>query len=549
MISRRSARIALVGVSGFVLVACSAVLGFDDRLGATAAGVDGSVPPVEGIDSQVPIDAAKDAPTDAFVTDSPTGVAVIVSASQNPTTFGAEVTFTALAAGNMAIPTGTITFTDGAAALGTIAIEAKDGVGRALLKTSVLTAGLHTIKATYDGDSRYAAGSAGSSVIDVKHASTTTVLASTPNPAPADQNITFTATVSSSLAAPLDGNVTFKDGATTLGTSAVSSGTAVLTVPLAGGLHSVTARYDGNANMAASSSAAVNQAMTGPRCQGAAANCGAAMNLSCCVSATVPGGSFSRSFDGTGTYNNATNTATVSAFVLDRFEVTVGRYRAFLAAGKGTQVSPPALNDGAHPLIASSGWLSSFDTALAVNLPALTTALKCTFPVEGSHTWTDAPGANETKPMTCLNWYDALAFCAWDGGRLPTEAEWNFTAAEGSQQRVRAFSNPASSTFIDPAYAVYNQLSSLAVGSRTLGNGVWGHSDLSGNVWEWVLDYGGGYPNPCVNCANLNTNANRIFRGGGYVYTEFDTTASRRGTGGPGFRGNDVGVRCARAAP
>lgn len=545
MISRRSSRVAFTGLLGFVLVACSAVLGFDDRLGAPAApGVDGSQPPVDVVDSQAPIDA----PSDVIVIDSPTGVAVVVSASQNPSSFGASVTFTAIAAGNTAIPTGTVTFTDGAAALGKIALEPKDAFSRALFTTSALSAGMHTITATYDGDSRYSAGSAGSSVIDVKQATTTTTLASTPNPASADQNITFTATVSTTLAGPIDGNVSFKEGATTLGTVPLSSGTAVLTLPLAGGFHPVVATYEGTANIGTSSSSVVSQAMTGPGCQGVAASCGAGGNVSCCASATVPGGTFSRSYDGV-TYNIATNTATVSAFALDRFEITVSRYRAFVMAGKGTQASPPAAGDGAHPLIASSGWNSAYDALLPVDTAALTTAVTvgCTFPGAGAHTWTDLPGANELKPMNCLNWYDVFAFCAWDGGRLPTEAEWNFAAAAGSQQRVRPYSVPASSTFIDPVYAVYNQAGPLVVGAKPLGNGLWGHSDLSGNVWEWALDYGGGYPNPCVDCANLTTNANRIFRGGGYAYNEFDTTASRRGTGGPGFRGHDVGGRCARA--
>jgi len=535
---RRSSLVALSGLFGFALFACSAVLGFDDRLGAPATPPDAQdlpdVPVVVIVDSQAPVDAV--------VTDSPTGVGVVVSASQNPSTFGTSVSFTAVVAGNGAVPTGTVTFTEGAASLGTLPLETKGGVGNAVFTTSALNAGAHIIKATYDGDSRYAAGSAGTAAIDVNKATTTTMLASTPNPATADQTITFTATVTP---ASLAGNVSFKEGATTLGTVALAGGTAVLALPLAGGFHSVVATYDGDANFAVSTSAVLSQAMTGPGCRGVAANCGAALNTSCCSSAMVPGGTYARSYDGTATYNVATNTATVSAFVLDTYEVTVSRYRAFVMAGKGTQASPPAAGDGAHPLVASSGW--AFDTFLPVDTAALTAAVKCTFPLDGAATWTDAPGANETKPMNCLTWYDSFAFCAWDGGRLPTEAEWNFTAAAGSQQRVRPFSVPASSTFINPSYAVYNAQGVLAVGSRTLGNSLWGHNDMSGNVWEWVLDYGGGYPNPCVDCANLTTNANRVFRGGGYIFNEFDTTSSRRGTGGPGFRGNDVGVRCARA--
>jgi formylglycine-generating enzyme required for sulfatase activity len=105
----------------------------------------------------------------------------------------------------------------------------------------------------------------------------------------------------------------------------------------------------------------------------------------------VPGGTFYRSYDGVD-FTNKSYPATVSDFYLDKYEITVGRFRAFVNAGMGTQASPPAAGAGAHPGITGSGWDSTRNTNLSANTAALTTALKCdaTYP-----TWTDTAGGNE----------------------------------------------------------------------------------------------------------------------------------------------------------
>jgi sulfatase modifying factor 1 len=107
-----------------------------------------------------------------------------------------------------------------------------------------------------------------------------------------------------------------------------------------------------------------------------------------------------------------------------------------------------------------------------------------------------------------------FAFCAWDGGYLPTEAD--YAASGGSEQRAYPWSSPADSVTIGPTYASYSCLGDglagctttdcIPVGSHPAGNGRWGQSDLGGNVHEWILDladFPGTYPNPCVDCAEL----------------------------------------------
>jgi formylglycine-generating enzyme len=106
-------------------------------------------------------------------------------------------------------------------------------------------------------------------------------------------------------------------------------------------------------------------------------------------------GNVSRGYDAAAdAYNDMNFPATVSSFVLDKYEVTVGRFRQFVEAGEGAQGSPPAAGAGAHPRLAGSGWDSAWNTNLAVDTAALKGRVKC----DSTHqTWTDAPGVNEKR--------------------------------------------------------------------------------------------------------------------------------------------------------
>jgi formylglycine-generating enzyme required for sulfatase activity len=269
----------------------------------------------------------------------------------------------------------------------------------------------------------------------------------------------------------------------------------------------------------------------------------------------VPGGTFYRTYDG-GYYNDMGYPATVSDFYMDKFEITVGRFRQFVNAGKGTQTSPPAAGDGEHPLIPDSGWNTAWNT----NLPATASALMAALKSRSSYyqTWTDTAGGNESRPINYITWYDAFAFCAWDGGRLATEAEWNYAAAGGSEQRCYPWSSPASSTTIDHSYARYYDGLALTailsvVGSTPSGNGKWGHADLAGNVDEWVRDsYSDPYTVPCDDCASLivaNPTLNpddRAVRGGSFRENTSVLLSAHRGAGSSTERDDYLGARCVR---
>ncbi|WP_437932642.1 SUMF1/EgtB/PvdO family nonheme iron enzyme [Sorangium sp. So ce291] len=261
----------------------------------------------------------------------------------------------------------------------------------------------------------------------------------------------------------------------------------------------------------------------------------------------MPGGTFDR-------VNDPMYPATVSGFRLDTYEITVGRFRAFVEAGKGTQADPPARDAGAHPKIRESGWNSDWNRELTPDNAAMKVALRCPDAI-----WTDFPEQNEHHPMTCMTWFEAFAFCIWDGGRLPTETEWNYAAAGGAEQRAY----PWGAT-IDASRAAYGCLGNgdeavkcsmedfLPVGSRApAGNAKWGMADMAGNAGELVLDvYQLGFPVPCRDCARLEGNTeNRVFRGGTawtdglYVATDGQSAES------PHNRNSFVGARCARDLP
>ncbi len=298
---------------------------------------------------------------------------------------------------------------------------------------------------------------------------------------------------------------------------------------------------------------------------GAGNDCGPAGDAGCCTSPAVTGGSFSRSYDGVSSgYTDAQYAATVSDFRLDAFEITVGRFRAFVDAVVGGWT--PAAGAGKHAHLGAGsglgdgngGYEPGWDVAWNVNLPAAKstwdgdTGLGCN---AGYQTWTSAAGSNERRPINCATWFEVEAFCIWDGGFLPSEAEWNYAAAGGAEQRVYPWSSPASETTIDCSHAnlfattYCNASFAVDVGSQSpLGDGKWGQSDLAGNTSEWVTD---AYQSPygatqCSDCASQASPALRVYRGGSFDNVAPYLLASSRGYNAPSGRSYSLGARCAR---
>ena len=177
--------------------------------------------------------------------------------SLNPSVFGQAVTFTATVTGGTRTQTGNINFKDGSATIGTVALN---GSGVASFTTTALAAGSHSITAQYAGDVNSSPSTSTILSQTVNAASTSASLTSSLNLSVFGQAVTFSATVTGGTGTPT-GNVSFKDGVTTIGTVVLnSSGVASLaTSTLAAGSHSITAQYAGDANFNGTTSAALSQ--------------------------------------------------------------------------------------------------------------------------------------------------------------------------------------------------------------------------------------------------------------------------------------------------
>jgi sulfatase modifying factor 1 len=259
---------------------------------------------------------------------------------------------------------------------------------------------------------------------------------------------------------------------------------------------------------------------------------------SCCRSFIVPGGSFKRNYDGQSNHD-ASHAGDVTPYYLDKYEVTVGRMRAFLEA---YPVKPDAGDGKSNHIPDDKGWNTDFP--LPIDKDTLLTELNCS-----GTTWSEDPGdQHDELPVNCASYYVAYAFCVWDRGRLPSDLEWNFAASGGAEQRLYPWKMPEIGAPISSDFANYDGTNPgpVAVGTTPAGNARWGHADLAGNVWEWVLDYAGDYPPTCKDCLNTTSALDRLTRGGAFNLAASALLSAYHTSFEPTVHRSNVGFRCAR---
>ena len=229
--------------------------------GSASLTVSSLPPGVHNLDAVYGGDATHTGSTSAAVTQivNKHVTTTVVTSAPNPSLVGQSVVLRAdVTTLTGDVPTGTVTFRDVLTVLGTAPLSG----GVATLSVSNLTAGAHSLSATYAGDATHAASASTIVVHTVNRHATATALSSSANPSVPGQAVTFRAVVTTTGPGPVTGTVTFKDGATTLGTVPLAGGVATLTTAsLGAGSHTVTAHYSGDTAHTASASSALSQAV------------------------------------------------------------------------------------------------------------------------------------------------------------------------------------------------------------------------------------------------------------------------------------------------
>jgi len=226
---------------------------------------------------------------------------------------------------------------------------------------------------------------------------------------------------------------------------------------------------------------------------------------------TITGGTFDMGSDEGSSGQQPVHSVTVQTFEITKTEVTVAQYEECVTEGE------------------------------------------CSEPRSGSYcNWDDA--GYEDHPVNCVDWHQARDFCQWAGGRLPSEAEWEYAARSGGQNVTYPWGDDTATC----DYAVMEEDSLYGCGtSRTwpvcsilAGNTDHGLCDMAGNVYEWLEDdwhddYNGA-PDDGSAWVDDPRGNKRVGRSGSFVHWASMLSVTSRSYGTPSSDDRVWGVRCAR---
>jgi formylglycine-generating enzyme required for sulfatase activity len=178
------------------------------------------------------------------------------------------------------------------------------------------------------------------------------------------------------------------------------------------------------------------------------------------------------------------------------------------------------------------------------------------------------PGHANTKfPITNVTWDDAVQFCRWVGGRLPTEAEWEHAARASSPasrygvlDRIAWYGDNSGRERIDTTAILAREREKYLVRQAENGNSMhpvgtkeanaWGLHDMLGNVWEWTSDGYHPYPATPATDPRADEESDRMAaRGGSWQFFPARITHSVRMRYRPDTTNESLGFRCIQDIP
>ena len=258
---------------------------------------------------------------------------------------------------------------------------------------------------------------------------------------------------------------------------------------------------------------------------GMSSDCGSGLSSKSCLSwVSMTGGSFNMGTSANASYKEPdelpAHQVTIGTFEILKTEVTINQFKACVKAGSCTA-----------PLAYSTD-VNSQDHWCNWNVPA-----------------------RDNHPVNCVDWDQAAAFCQAAGGRLPSEAEWEFAARDGGKEVTFPWGDAAAdctrANMKDPQTNIQGcgDISTHAVCKASAGIPASGLCDMAGNVYEWVKDwYHNSYQNAPADGSAWETpvGATRVRRGGSWANPDVGLRASNRTFDPPTAQINAVGFRCVR---
>ncbi len=227
----------------------------------------------------------------------------------------------------------------------------------------------------------------------------------------------------------------------------------------------------------------------------------------------------------------------LDAFWVDRTEVTVAQFRAFVratgyrtTAEQGGRAYAYAESTGKWEVVHGANW---------------------------QHPFGPDSNAVDDHPVVQVAWSDAAAYCTWAGGSLPSEAQWE-KAARGTDGRLYPWGDAFDGTKLnycdsrfggdlgDTAYDDGYRYTAPA-GSYPAGASPYGALDMAGNVWEWTADwYNRAYyvRSPVQNPAGPAAGRTRVLRGGSWNHSWDGMRAACRLDTEPDTLVDNFGFRC-----